>query len=323
MPAPPFPEPRTVSTNGIRMAYYEQGEGIPIVLCHGFPELAYSWRHQLPALARAGYRAIAPDQRGYGLTEGTSAVRDYDIRHLTDDLVGLLDALKIDRAIFCGHDWGGLVVWPMAQLNPDRVLGVVGVNVPFIPPAPVDPIELFRQAMGERMYIVHFQKPGEADAFFNAHCEKAFRMFLRRQRMTHDEFAKLPKEMKTFDMLANIAAFDPTTVTQGDLFMSEEELMVFVNAFKRTGFTGPINWYRNWTRNWEITRSLVPRVMKPALVVAGDRDLVLSPALMNGVEQYVPDIETHLVPECGHWTQQEQPEIFNRLLIDWLKRRFS
>lgn len=323
MSATPFPEPRYVQTNGIRMAYYEQGAGLPIVLCHGFPELAYSWRHQLPALAKAGFRAIAPDQRGYGLTEGAKTVREYDIRHLTDDLVGLLDALKIDRAIFCGHDWGGLVVWPMAQLNPDRVLGVVGVNVPFIPPALIDPIELFRQAMGERMYIVQFQKSQEPDRIFAANVEKVFRMLLRRQRMSHEEFAKQPKEMKSFDLVSSVAAFDPATIQPDDLFMSEEDLMVFVETFKRTGFTGPINWYRNWTRNWEITRSLVPRVMKPSLVIAGDRDLVLSPALMQGIETYVPDVETHLVPHCGHWTQQEHPDVFNRLLIDWLKRRFG
>ena len=129
-PAPGMPAPRFVQTNGIRMAVYEQGSGVPVVLCHGFPELAFSWRFQLPALADAGFRAVAPDQRGYGLTDRPADVQEYSLRHLCDDMAGMLDALEIDKAVFVGHDWGGGVVWMMARLHPDRCLGIVGVNTP-------------------------------------------------------------------------------------------------------------------------------------------------------------------------------------------------
>lgn len=158
--------PRYVETNGIRMAVYEEGHGVPVVMSHGFPELAYSWRHQIPALAAAGFRAIAPDQRGYGLTDRPQAIDAYDIHHLTADLVGLLDALKIDKAVFAGHDWGGIVTWAMPLLHPSRVAGVIGVNTPFMPRAPMDPIALMRAAFGDDMYIVFFQKPASPTRFW-------------------------------------------------------------------------------------------------------------------------------------------------------------
>ena len=161
-----FPEPTMVRTNGIDMAVYEMGpkDGVPVVMCHGFPELAYSWRHQLPALAAAGYRAIAPDQRGYGRTSRPANIPDYDMPHLTDDLAGMLDALGLKKAVFCGHDWGGMVVWQMALYHPERVSGVIGVNTPFLARPPMDPIMAMRALYGENMYIVYFQKPGDADA---------------------------------------------------------------------------------------------------------------------------------------------------------------
>ena len=161
--------------NGIRMAVYEQGDGFPVVFSHGFPELAYSWRNQLPALAEAGYRAIAPDQRGYGLTTRPDEIELYSLEHLCGDLVGLLDALEIDKAVFVGHDWGGGVVWRMPLLHPDRVAGIVGVNTPFgRPPGPTPPIEGLRRFRGDNNYVVAFQEPGVADKILAANTEKAF-----------------------------------------------------------------------------------------------------------------------------------------------------
>src|SRR3984885_11703590 len=154
----PMPPVQYCETNGIRMAYYEAGPrgGVPIAFCHGFPELAFSWRHQIAALSAAGRWVIAPDQRGYGLTSRPAVVESYDLEHLTADLVGLLDHLKVEKAIFAGHDWGGFVVWQMPLRHPDRVAGVVGVNTPHTSRAPADPIELMRQRFGEQMYIVQF-----------------------------------------------------------------------------------------------------------------------------------------------------------------------
>lgn len=170
--------------NGIRMGYYDAGpmsDTPPVVLCHGWPEMAFSWRHQIKALAAAGIRVIAPDQRGYGATSRPDAVEDYSIEHLTGDLVALLDHLKIDKAIFVGHDWGGFIVWQMPLRHRDRVAGVVGVNTPHTDRAPVDPLQIYRKRFGETMYIVQFQDPArEPDRIFGENVDKAFDFFMRK-----------------------------------------------------------------------------------------------------------------------------------------------
>jgi pimeloyl-ACP methyl ester carboxylesterase len=313
--------PRYVETNGIRMAVYEQGKGVPVVMCHGFPELAYSWRHQIPAVANAGFYAIAPDQRGYGLTDRPEAIDAYDIHHLTGDLVGMLDAMKIDKAVFVGHDWGGFVVWQMPLLHPSRVAGVIGVNTPFMPRAPMDPITLMRMAYGEEMYIVFFQKPGVADALLGKDAAKTLRLFYRKSGITLEEFDKRPAEEKNF---ALARAFDvDESLWPGKVLLSPEDLEVYRSAFARTGFTGGINWYRNFTRNWQTTEGVTQKVDVPALMIMAANDVVLRPSLADGMEQYVPDLEKHLIKDCGHWTQAEKPDELNRVMVDWLKRRFG
>ena len=177
-----MPPVQYAKTNGVDMAYYEVGprEGVPVIFCHGFPELAFSWRHQLRAFEAAGRWAIAPDQRGYGLTDRPGPVEAYDIENLTADLIGLMDHLGVEKAIFCGHDWGGIVVWQMPLRHPDRTAGVIGLNTPFMARSPADPIAIMRHRMGDEMYIVHFQKPGEADAVLDGDPAKAMNFFMRR-----------------------------------------------------------------------------------------------------------------------------------------------
>lgn len=317
-----FPQPHLVKTNGIEMAVYEAGpkDGFPVVLCHGFPELAYSWRHQLPALAAAGYHAIAPDQRGYGRSSRPPNVEDYDIRHLTGDLVGLLDALGLKKAVFVGHDWGGIIVWALPLLHPDRVAGVIGVNTPFLPRLPMDPIAAMRARFGDNMYIVYFQKPGEADAVLAKDVRKTFTFFMRKNVVTAKEFASLPAEMKNFELVKALAA--PDTAMRGELLLTPEELDYFVKTYERTGFTGGINWYRNFTRNWHEMEGVTEKVNVPGLMIMAEDDVILSPAMAEGMERYVPDLEKALIRHCGHWTQQEHPEETNRAMVDWLKRRF-
>ena len=229
-----FPEPYYVKTNGLDMAVYEEGpkDGLPIVLCHGFPEIAYSWRHQLPALAGAGFRAIAPDQRGYGSTggpKGPDSIPLYDMKHLTDDLVGLLDALEIDKAIFVGHDWGGFVVWQMGLRHPDRVAGVIGVNTPFLPRAPMDPIEAMRMVYGEDMYIVYFQKYGEAEKLLEADVARSMRFWYRRSGMTLAEFDARPAEEKNFAFLKAFQGDE--SAWGGTRLLTDEEHSFYVSAF--------------------------------------------------------------------------------------------
>lgn len=318
-----FPEPKIIETNGIEMAVYEAGpkNGLPVILCHGFPELAYSWRHQLPALAAAGFRAIAPDQRGYGGTTRPTNVGNYDMAHLTADLAGLLVSLEIENAVFVGHDWGGIVVWMMPLLYPKRVKGVIGLNTPFIPRAPMDPIQLMRARFGEDMYIVYFQKPGEADAILGKDVAKAFRFFMRKRGLSAAEFAKRPPEEQNFALVKALESDEKNWA--GELLLNREEMKYFVETYERTGFTGGINWYRNFTRNWQQSEGIEQKVHVPSLMIMAEDDAVLSPAMANGMEQYVPDLEKVLIKDCGHWTQQEHPDEVNRIMIEWLNKRFG
>lgn len=325
MAAIDFPEPTFVDTNGITLAVHEAGDGFPVILCHGFPELAYSWRHQLPALADAGFHAIAPDMRGYGQSDRPDAVESYDITHLTGDLVGLLDHYGYDRAVFVGHDWGGLVTWSMPLLHPDRVSGHIGVNTPFMKgtiywPDDRPPLEAMRQAHGDNYYVSWFQKPGEADATLARDVERTFDMMMSKPQMTMEEFDSLPPEFRNFDFKARFE--DDTPRFEAEPLLAPEEKRVFVEAFEQTGFTGGINWYRNFDRNWEILRNAKDTVECPALMIMADKDYVLRPELADGMEKWVPDLETHLVRDCGHWTQQQHPEEVNRVMLDWLRRHF-
>lgn len=313
----------------VKIAFFARGErgaAPPVVLCHGFPELAFSWRHQLKALGDAGRWAIAPDQRGYGLTPGPADVAAYDMEHLTGDLLRLLDHLDIERAIFCGHDWGGAIVWHMPLMHPDRTAGVIGLNTPFTPRAPADPIQILRMRFGDAMYIVHFQTPGVAEAVLEADVAKTMSFFMRRppagQRPSGGlSSARAQGEGSTFALVNMVAAYKLED-DRRETFLTPEELQVFVDAFSASGFTGGINWYRNITRNWERSRDLAQRVDTPALMITAELDAVLPPSAAEGMEAFVPDLETHMVVGSGHWTQQEQPEQTNRLILDWLDRRF-
>ena len=329
-----MPPVQYAQVNGIEMAYYEAGprQGVPIILCHGFPELAFSWRHQIKALAAAGRWVIAPDQRGYGLTSRPEAVTDYDLAHLTGDLVGLLDHLGVAKAIFCGHDWGGIIVWQMPLLHPHRVAGVIGLNTPFMARAPADPIAIMRKRFGEEMYIVHFQKPGEADAVLDADVAKAMGFFMRRPAPETPaasgglsaNFSGLPDETpptSTFALIQMLQLYDPA-VDPRPALLSGDEMAVFVESFQRTGFTGGINWYRNFTRNWAMSEGIDQQVRVPGLMVMAEKDAVLPPSAADGMEAYVADLEKALVKESGHWTQQEKPEDVNHIILDWLARRF-
>jgi pimeloyl-ACP methyl ester carboxylesterase len=323
-----MPPVQYAKTNGVNMAYYETGprEGVPVVFCHGFPELAFSWRNQLRAFEAAGRRAIAPDQRGYGLTDRPGPVESYDLENLTADLVGLLDHLGVEKAVFCGHDWGGFVVWQMALRHPARTAGVIGVNTPFTPRSPADPIAIMRQRLGEEMYIVHFQKPGEADAVLDSDVAKAMSFFLKRPIVGTPPSAgfatdRKPGDESVFPLIKILQAYDPATDPR-EKFLTDDEFAAFVETFQRTGFTGGINWYRNFTRNWERSAHLVDKVNVPSLMIMAENDAVLPPSAADGMGAFIPDLEKTLIRESGHWTQQEKPEAVNTAILGWLNRRF-
>ena len=317
-----MPPVKTAAVNGVELAYYEVGprQGVPVIFCHGFPELAFSWRHQLKAFEAAGRWAIAPDQRGYGRSSRPAPVADYDMEHLTGDMVGLLDHLGVEKAIFCGHDWGGIVVWQMPLMHPDRVAGVIGLNTPFMPRSPIDPIAGMRFRFGETMYIVWFQTPGEADAVLGRDPEKTMRFFMRRADALGGG-ADRSEAQQNFAFRELLEAWDPSD--QHGQLLNADELAAFVETFKATGFTGGINWYRNFTRNWERSESLAGRIEGlPCLMITAELDPVLSPAMAEGMPGVIGDLEMHMVHGSGHWTQQEKPDEVNRLILDWLARRF-
>ena len=313
-----FPEPEMIETNGIRMAVHSEGCGPPLVLLHGFPELAYSWRHQLPALAAAGYRAIAPDLRGYGGTDKPSVVHEYAIETLIADVTGLLDALELPRAIFIGHDWGALLLWQMALVVPQRIAGLIALNIPFLPRPAVDPVALMRDRLGPDFYIVNFQDSSEADERFAEDPTRFIDRMMRRRPITRERFDGLPRQLKTMSLLALL----DRPQAAGDPLLNPKELSVYAAAFAKGGFTGPINWYRNWSRNWAASEHIAQRVRVPALFIGATDDIVVSPAQIEAMRPYVDDLEIQMIDECGHWTQQEKPDELNERILDWIRRRY-
>ena len=301
------------------MAVFEQGEGPAVIMVHGFPELAWSWRHQIPALANAGFRAIAPDMRGYGQTDSPAGVENYSAAKLIGDLNGLLDALHLERAVFVGHDWGALLLWQMAMLEPERMEQLIILNIPHIPRPPVDPIELMRKRFGEDFYIVNFQQSDEADKALAADPAHFFDVMMRKNQITRAEFDQLPPQMKVLSLLKTMARKE----SGGEPLLSNEERAYFVDAFTQSGFTNPINWYRNWTRNWQALEGVEQIIDVPTLFIGAADDVVIAPEQIEAMKPWVSDLTIEILQPCGHWTQQERPDDVNRLMIDWLddKRR--
>jgi pimeloyl-ACP methyl ester carboxylesterase len=312
-----FPKPHFVQSNGIRMAVYEQGKGPAVIMVHGFPELAYSWRHQIPALADAGFRAIAPDMRGYGQTEGPEGVESYAAAELIKDLVGLLDALGLERAIFVGHDWGSLVLWQMAMLAPERIEQLIILNIPHLPRSPINPVELMRKKFGDDFYIVNFNDSDEADETFGADPQHFFDVMMRKNQITRAQFDLLPPPMKVLSLLKAMAR----TESGGELLLNNDELTYYVEAFSQAGFRNPINWYRNFARNWEALEGVDQIIRIPTLFIGATDDVIIAPEQIEAMQPLVKDLTVEMLEPCGHWTQQERPDDVNRLIMNWLSRK--
>ena len=302
---------------GLRMGYYDAGpkdDPAPLVLLHGWPELAFSWRHQIKTFAQAGRRVIAPDQRGYGATPGPEAVEAYDLGHLTGDIAHLLDHLKIEKAVIVGHDWGGIVAWGFALRQRARTAGVVALNTPHYPRPPADPIAILRRRHGDSMYIVQFQDSHGPDRVFAERVEATFDALMRKPPAR----AATPTNL---DLVSLVRDYDPARDTRAHV-LDAEERAIFVETFRRTGFTGGINWYRNFTRNWARGAALDPVVHVPCQMITAERDPVTPPSASQGMEALIPDLERHNVETSGHWTQQERPDEVSRVILEWRGRRF-
>lgn len=321
---------RVITANGIRINIAEQGSGPLVVFCHGFPETWYSWRHQLPALAQAGFHAVAPDMRGYGLSDKPEAIDQYTIFHLVGDVIGVLDALDARSAILVGHDVGAAVAWQAAQLRPDRVRAIAALSVPFRPRSAMRPTAAMPRTAEAEFYMLYFQTPGPAEAEFEADPRATIRSMLygasgngvaaaraaATSGGTAPNLAMVPKGGR---FLRGAAA--PVSLPA---WLSEADIDHYAAQFRQSGFRGPLNYYRNLDRNWEIAAALsVAPITMPAFYIAGDHDFMLAGA---GMDQFLTTLKTsvpglrgvRMLPGCGHWTQQERPDEVNAALLDFI-----
>lgn len=313
-----FPNPEFIETNGVTLEVFSFGEPNPgtdrvVLLCHGWPEHAYSWRHQVQPLVDQGFHVLVPNQRGYGQSSRPDKIADYDITELTGDLVGLLDHYGYDRATLVGHDWGAIVVWNFALLHPHRLHALANLSVPFMERGDTEWVSFWEQMLGPDFYIVHFNRqPGVAEGVFDAHREQFLRN-LYRTRQWEGSAVDLGPGM------ALLRLAERSEPMPGVALMPDEDLAVFSDAFAQSGFRGGINWYRNFTRNWTLLESVPQHIEHPALMIHGKYDIVQP---LPTLAERVPNVEVHTL-DCGHWIQQELPEATNRLLLAWLGRQYS
>ena len=308
---------RNIQTNGIQMHVAEAGEGPLVILCHGFPESWYSWRHQLRALADAGYHVVAPDQRGYGQTDAPERIEQYSQLHLVGDIVGLVSVLGADTAVIAGHDWGAPVAWNAAMWRPDLFRAVIGLSVPASDRMPMQPTALLKQMAGENFfYMLYFQTPGVAEHELQRDVRRSLRMFLHSASGDGPErvFQRVPKRAAFLEQLEDTEKLPD--------WLTEEDLEFFTQEFLRRGFRGGLNWYRNIDRSWELSAPWQgKKIEQPALFISGDRDLIRNnPTYETQMRAVVPNLRgVVILPGIGHWTQQEAPDAVNRAMLEFLR----
>ena len=313
---------RNIQTNGINMRIAEAGEGPLVIMCHGFPESWYSWRHQIEALAESGYHAVAPDQRGYGKTDRPRKIESYSIMHLVGDIVGLVGALGTDNAVVAGHDWGAPVAWNCALMRPDVFRAVISLSVPWGPRPPQAPLKSMKQMFGDRFfYQLYFQNPGVAEHELQNDVKVTMRKMLFgasgsvNRRSMVDDIESVPH--KSSYMLERMP--DP-----GDNlpdWLTTEDIEYFAGEFEEAGFRGGLNWYRNIDRNWALSAAYSgARISQPALFITGEYDVVpYNDGMRNLMQSVIPNLRDPIVlPGIGHWTQQEAPAEVSSAMIEFL-----
>ncbi len=320
-PVAVMPPPTRIPVGEVTLSVHLAGPetGAPVLLLHGWPELARSWVNQIPALAAAGYRVIAPDQRGFGASDAPEPLDAYRIDRLVSDLTGVLDALGHERAVWVGHDWGGLVAWAGALLAADRVAGVIGVNTPHSPPPPIPPIALLRDVFGPDHYIVRFQEPG-AEAIFEGREDAFFAFIFQRVRRERSRETDGRPPAGAYDLLGAFERF--AGAAEDAIVVPAAARAAYVEAYRRAGFRGGVNWYRNFDANWRLLREIDPTLAQPCLMIAAQDDLYLPVELIDRMPPLIPDLTTHVIRACGHWTQWEATDELNRVMAAWLADRF-
>jgi pimeloyl-ACP methyl ester carboxylesterase len=311
---------RFAQVNGIRMHYAEQGEGPLVVLVHGFPESWYSWRHQLPAIAAAGFRVVAPDMRGYGQTDVPADVASYTIMHLVGDVTGLVESLGEQQALIVGHDWGATVAWSAVLLRPDMFRAVAAMSVPYRQRGPVPPLRALRNAGLYTYYYLYYQDVGVADAEY----ERDPRLTLRSTFYTMSGDSPRGRPDPRMLQPGKGALDNLLNPERLPAWLTEADLDYMVADIRRTGFRGALNWYRNADRNWELLAPWAGApIRQPALFIAGSEDHVIHGPLGRGpleaLKTNVPNLRRQLIIEgAGHYIQQERPQQVNAALIEFL-----
>ncbi|MFE4694947.1 alpha/beta fold hydrolase [Streptomyces sp. NPDC056749] len=310
---------RRVKVGGVHLNILEEGKGPLVILLHGFPDFSYSWRFLLPSLAAEGFHVIAPDQRGYGLSDRPSSVEDYAITQLVDDVASLMNCIGERKAILVGHDWGAVVAWHMAMLHSDRVVGVAAISVPFVGLGGAPPLAVARSVFGDRFYQIYLQEVGLAESELEADPIETFARFMYGLSGDAPEMSSLvvPPGQGLLDLFPRMDRL-PMWLTSGDI-------ATYARAFSCTGFSAPLNWYRNLDRNWEIARSWPTKtVNSPAAVLVGDRDPVVGFYKLNQLEslmrKHVPNLAMLEVFEsAGHWLQHERPTDVHRAVVKFIR----
>jgi pimeloyl-ACP methyl ester carboxylesterase len=319
---PPGCQSKTVDVDGTRLHVVEAGDGPLVLFVHGFPESWYSWRHQLPAVADSGYRAVAIDVRGYGRSSKPLAVEDYRMVRLVADNVALVSALGAESAVIVGHDWGAPIAWNSAMLRPDLFTAVAGLSVPFSPPSEVRPSTAMRAMAGdEEFYVEYFQEPGRAEAEIEADIRGWLLGFMfsgsgdaPAPDPTKGTIATIPAGARMCDRFSRPEVM-PAWLTEADLD-------VYTSEFEHSGLRGPLNRYRNVDRDWEdLAAFRGASIDVPALFIGGDRDgpTIWGAPAIEAFEQTLPRLHRSIILEgCGHWTQQERPTEVTDALLDFL-----
>jgi len=315
---------RRVATNGIELHVAEAGprDGRPVVLLHGFPELWYSWRHQVPALADAGYRVLCPDLRGYGDSDRPDRVEDYGIRQLTGDVLGLMDEAGHEQAVVVGHDWGALILWDMVRLHPERVAAACALSVPFFAP-PVPPTQVFEMMFADQFfYILYFQEVGPVEKELEADPRRTMNRVL--WAVSGDAIGDTPSppEPRPRESTGFLTGM-PDPPSPLPAWLTDADIDVYAAAFEESGFFGPVSFYRNLDANWELTHSIpVETVSMPVGFIAGRRDPVIAlttEASIGAMAEMLPDFRgATLIDGAGHWNQQEKPAETNAALLAFL-----
>jgi len=308
---------RRVSTNGIELNIAEQGEGPLVLMLHGFPESWYSWRHQIPAVASAGFHAVAPDMRGYGKSDKPADISTYNQVEVTNDIIGLISSLGYKTAIVFGHDWGAPTAWSCALHHPDKVTAVGVLSVPFSPRAPAPPLDMMKEIFKDMFfYQLYFQEPGVAEKEWETNVRVNLRKFYHIGSGAFDAGNFIAPKSPDSDLLSDME--DPGTL---GTWCTESDLDFYTTEFEQSGFRGPLNYYRNHNLTWSLTEGGPEKITQPALFVAGGKDgvIMLAADALKNMPRYVTNLKVNqLIPGIGHWTQQEAPAEVNTLMIDFI-----